>query len=145
MINRSRKSGSSDFFYFYGFQNHCNPITLGQWGDQTSQAQGKSTLKTNWKDWCWSSSVLVTWYEQATHWKSPWCWERLMAGGKEGIRGWDGWMASLMQWTRNWENFRRWWRTGRPDLLQSTGCKESDTMGQLKNNSTVTAGSDCNH
>ena len=22
-----------------------------------------------------------------THWKSPWCWERLRAGGKEGIRG----------------------------------------------------------
>ena len=26
-------------------------------------------------------------------------WERLRAEGKEGVRGWDGWMASLMQWT----------------------------------------------
>ena len=25
--------------------------------------------------------------------------ERLRAEGKEGIRGGDGWMASLMQWT----------------------------------------------
>ena len=25
-----------------------------------------------------------------THWKSPWCWERLRAEGEEGSRGWDG-------------------------------------------------------
>ena len=30
-----------------------------------------------------------------THWKGPWCWERLRAGGKEGVRGWDDWTASL--------------------------------------------------
>ena len=34
-----------------------------------------------------------------THWKRPWCWERLKAGGKGNDRGWDGWMASLTQWT----------------------------------------------
>ena len=33
-------------------------------------------------DWCWSSSTLTTWYEEGTHWKSPWCWERLKAGGE---------------------------------------------------------------
>ena len=32
-------------------------------------------------------------------WKRPWCWERLKAEGEEGDRGWDGWMASLIQWT----------------------------------------------
>ena len=37
--------------------------------------------------------------KQLTHWKSPWSWERLRAEGEEGIRGWDGWMASPMQWT----------------------------------------------
>ena len=31
--------------------------------------------------------------------KRPWCWERLQAGGEGGERGWDGWMASLTQWT----------------------------------------------
>ena len=31
--------------------------------------------------------------------KSPWCSEGLRAEGEEGIRGWDGWMESLMQWT----------------------------------------------
>ena len=28
--------------------------------------------------------------------KRPWCWERLRAGGEGGDRGWDGWMASLL-------------------------------------------------
>ena len=50
-------------------------------------------------------SVLVIWCEQTTHWKSPWCWERSRAEGEEGIRGWDGWMASLMQWIWTWANF----------------------------------------
>ena len=52
-----------------------------------------------WKDWCWSwsSSILVIWCEQLTHWKSPWCWERLRAEGEEGIRGWDGLTASPVQ------------------------------------------------
>ena len=36
---------------------------------------------------------LATWCEVLTHWKRPWCWERLRAGG-EGMKGWDGWMAS---------------------------------------------------
>ena len=27
-----------------------------------------------------------------THWKRPWCWDRLKAGGEENDRGWDvGW------------------------------------------------------
>ena len=35
-----------------------------------------------------------------THWKRPWCSERLRAGGEGDDRGWDGWMASLTQWTQ---------------------------------------------
>ena len=38
--------------------------------------------------------------------KSPWCWERWRAEGEEGTRGWDGWMASPMQWTWTWEMVR---------------------------------------
>ena len=52
---------------------------------------------------------------------SPWCWERLRAEGEEGIRGWDGLTASLIQWTWTWASSRRWWRTGRPGVLQSMG------------------------
>ena len=35
---------------------------------------------------------------ELTHWKRPWCWERLKAGGEGDDRGWDGWMTSLSQW-----------------------------------------------
>ena len=44
----------------------------------------RSTLNIHWKDWCWSwsSNILATWCKEPTHWKSPWCWERLRAGGE---------------------------------------------------------------
>ena len=44
-------------------------------------------------------NTLATWCEQVTHWKRPWCWGRLKAKREEGRRGWDGWIASLIQWT----------------------------------------------
>ena len=45
----------------------------------------KSTLNIHWKDWCWgwSSNTLATWWEEPTHWKRLWCWERLMAKREE--------------------------------------------------------------
>ena len=46
-------------------------------------------LTIHWQDWCWSSSTLTTWYKELTHWKRPWCWERLKAGGEGWDRGWD--------------------------------------------------------
>ena len=57
--------------------------------------------------------------EELTHWKRPWCWERLRAGGEGDDIGWDGWMASLTQWIWVWVNSRRW--TGRPGMLQFMG------------------------
>ena len=44
--------------------------------------------------------------------------ERLRARGEEGNRGWDGWMASSTQRTWVWANSKRWWRTGKPGVLQ---------------------------
>ena len=60
--------------------------SLGKQGDQTSQSQRKPILNIHWKDWCWSwnSNTLATWCEALTHWKIPWRWERLKAGG-EGV------------------------------------------------------------
>ena len=52
--------------------------------------------------WSWNSNILATWCEGLTHLKRPWCWERLKAGGEGGNRGWDDWMASLIQWTWVW-------------------------------------------
>ena len=55
------------------------------------------------------------------HWKRRWCWERLKARREGDDRGWDGWMASLTQWTWVWVNSSSWWWTGRPGMLQSMG------------------------
>ena len=41
-----------------------------------------------------------TWCKLLTHWKRPWCWERLKAGGEGDARGWDGWMACCSPWGR---------------------------------------------
>ena len=73
----------------------------------------------HWEDWCWSwnSNTLATSCEELIHWKRPWCWERLRAGGGGDDRGWDGWMASLAQWTWVWVNYGRWWWTGRPNVM----------------------------
>ena len=49
-----------------------------------------------------NSNTLAPWFEELTHWKRPWCWERLKAGGEGNDRGWDGWMAFPTQWTRIW-------------------------------------------
>ena len=83
----------------------------------------ESVLDINWKDWCWSwnSNTLATWCEELTHWKRPWCWERLKERGEGDDRGWDGWMASLTQWTWVWVISGSWWWTGRPGMLQSMG------------------------
>ena len=43
------------------------------------------------------------------------------AGGEGNDRGWDDWMVLLTQWIWIWENSRRWWRTGKPGVLQSKG------------------------
>ena len=53
--------------------------------------------------------------------KGPWGLERLRAGKEGDNRGWNGWMASLTQWTWVWVSSRRWWRTGKPGVLQSMG------------------------
>ena len=90
----------------------------------TARRSNQSILKelnlhTHWKDWCWSCNTLATWWEESTHWKRPWCWERMRAGGEGGDRGQNGWMASLTQWISVWANSGRQWRTGKPDMLQS--------------------------
>ena len=67
----------------------------------------------------------------------PWCWERLKAKGEKGGRGWDGYMASLIQWTCTWVNSGRWWETGRPGVLQSL---RSQRDGQRSKDWTTTKG-----
>ena len=90
----------------------------------------------HWKDWCcsWNSNTLATWCEELTHWKRPWCWQRLKAGEEGDNRGWDGWLASLTWWTWVWASSRSWWRTGKPGVLQSMGSQRDwwDWATELK-------------
>ena len=53
--------------------------------------------------------------------EKTWCWEGLGAGGEGDDRGWDGWMASLTQWTWVMVNSESWWWTGRPGVLRFMG------------------------
>ena len=96
---------------------------LGLPGDQTSQSWRRSTLNIHWKDWCcsWGSNTLATWCKELTHWKRPWCWERLRAGGEGDDRGKDSWMASPTQWAWVWASSRKWWLTRKTGVLQSMG------------------------
>ena len=58
---------------------------------------------------------------RVTHWKRLWCWKGLGAG-EEGVdREWDGWIASLTQWTWVWVNSSSWWWTGKPGVLRFMG------------------------
>ena len=83
----------------------------------------ETSLEYSLEDWCWSwnSNTLATWCEELTHWQRPWCWERLKAGGEGDDRGWDGWMASLTQWTWVWVDSGSWWWIGKTGMLQSMG------------------------
>ena len=60
--------------------------------------------------------------KELTHWKRTWFWEVLKAGRKGDDRGWEGWMASRIQWV--WVNCMSWWWIGRPDMLQSMGSQK---------------------
>ena len=71
--------------------------------------------------WSWNSNNLATWCKELAHWKRPWRWERLKAGGKGDNREQDGWMASPTQWIWIWANSGRWWRTWKTGMLQSMG------------------------
>ena len=81
----------------------------------TARRSNQSILKEPilnilWKYWCWSwgPNTLATWCTAPTHWKRPWCWERLKAGGEGDDRGWDGWKALPTLWTWVWASSRRW-------------------------------------
>ena len=115
-----------------------------QQGDPTSQSYRKSVLSIHWKNWCWSwnSNTLATWCEELTHWKRAWYWERLKAKGEGDDRGLDGWIASPARWTWVWANSGRWWRTGKPGMLQFMEL-QLDMTEQLNNNrSRYTSGSE---
>ena len=126
-MQKSHRVSSPDFYQSQ--ELHTN-VYRGLRGVTSSSGQG-----VHWKDWCWSwnSSTLVTWCEELTHLKRPWCWERLKARREVDDRGWDGWMASLTQRTWVWVCSGNWWWTERTGLLQSIGLQrvEHDWVTEL--------------
>ena len=68
------------------------------------------------------SEVPVLWLPDAKSWLIR---KDLMLGKTEGRRrrGWQRmrWLASPTQWTCVWASSVRWWRTGKPGVLQSMG------------------------
>ena len=96
-------------------------------------------MNINWKawSWSWSSNTLITWWEEPTHWKRSWCWERLRAGGVGGDRRWDGWM-------HHWFNGHEFEQTpgdseGQENLVFCSPCghKELDTTEWLNTNNMI--------
>ena len=81
-------------------------------GDQTWVFIGRTDIKAE-TPILWLPGV-----KSLTHWKRPWCWERLRAGGEGDNRGWAGWMASPTWWTWVWVDSGSWWWTGRPGVLR---------------------------
>ena len=53
--------------------------------------------------------------------------EKIEGRRRRGRQRWDGWMASPTQRTWVWASSGRWWRTGKPGVLQSMG---SQRVGQ---------------
>ena len=86
-------------------------------GDQSWVFTGRTDTESE------TPSTLATSCEELTHWKRPWCWKGLAAGGGGDGRGWDGWMASPTRRTWVWVISGSWWWTGRPCVLQFMGSK----------------------
>ena len=74
------------------------------------------------------------WCKELTHWKRPWCWERLRARGEGDNRGWDiGWH----HWVNGYESEQT---PGASEGQRSLVCcspwghKELDIIEWLENN-----------
>ena len=97
--------------------------SLGLQGDPTSPSWRRLVLGVHWKDWCWSwnSNTLANWCEKLTHWKRPWCWERLRAGGK-GMRWLDSITDSMDK------NLSKFW-----EIVKIRGAWNASVHGVVKN------------
>ena len=95
----------------------------------TARRSNQSILKEINPEYSLEGLILKLKLQYLSHriWRDDSLEKTLMLGKTEGRRrkgddrGWDGWIASPMQWTWVWINSRSWWWTGRPGVLQSMG------------------------
>ena len=84
--------------------------------------------------WSWSSNTLATWCQELTHWKRPWCWERLKAGRQGDNRD------KMVGWHPRLNGHESEQALGDGEGLGSLACcslrscKELDTTEWLNNN-----------
>ena len=74
------------------------------------------------------------WMQRAHSLEKPRCWERLKAGAEGDAKGLNVWMTSPTQWTWVWASSERWWRTGKPGMLQFVGLP---SLAQLSDRTTT--------
>ena len=103
----------------------------------TSRRSEQSILKEVNPDYSLEGLILKRKLQYCGHlmWRTDSLEKTLMLGKTEGrnrrAQGWDGWMASPIQWTWVWANSRRQWRTRNLEWSP----EESDTTGRLNNSS----------
>ena len=92
----------------------------------TARRSNQSILKEISPEYSLAGLMLKLQYFGHLTWRTDSLDKTLMLGKIEGRRksddrGWDGWMASLTQWTRVWANSGSWWWTGKPGVLHFMG------------------------
>ena len=121
-------------FYDWWSINHLSPkIGVNMWSRWRREWQpilvilpgefhGQRSLES-YSPWGCKELDTTEWLTHThTHTHTQWFRsDQSQAGGEGDDRGWDGWMASLTQWTWVWVNSGSWWWTGKPGMLQSMG------------------------
>ena len=81
----------------------------------TARWSNQSILKEINPEYSFEGLTLKLWYFGHLMWRADSLEKILMLersrAGEGGDRGWDGWMASLTQWTQVWASSGKQWRT----------------------------------
>ena len=112
-----------DFFFFFWRRLLRVPWTARRYNQSNPKGNQPWILvgRTNTE-----AEAPILWPHDVKNWlirkvSEKRAWERLKAGEGGDNREQDGWLASLTQWTWVWARSRRWWRTGKPGVLQFKG------------------------